>query len=187
MLSTQLSERFGRRVVFVLMNSICASGAAVSYTSTTYGQILAGRMILQIHIGMEAALVPIFMGELVPAAVRGTFVGSFTFSHIFANFISSIVTNFTSKYTDHSSWKIPLACIFAFPSLALLMSVFLPESPRWLLRKGQSERAAEMLSYINGAKEGFVVEDQIKLLREALDGSVEKGRWSDMLKGTNKV
>ncbi|KAL8381865.1 hypothetical protein RB595_005896 [Gaeumannomyces hyphopodioides] len=185
-LSSQLSERFGRRFVFLLMNSICATGAAVSYTSTTYGQILAGRMILQIHIGMEAALVPIFMGELVPAAVRGAFVGSFTFSHIFANFISSIITNFTSKQPDHSSWKIPLVCIFIFPALALLMSVFLPESPRWLLRKGQNEKAAEMLSYINGAREGFVVEDQIKLLREALDDSVEQGRWSDMLKGTNK-
>ncbi|EJT78520.1 hypothetical protein GGTG_03620 [Gaeumannomyces tritici R3-111a-1] len=116
-LSSRLSERFGRRLVFLLMNSICATGAAVSYTSTTYGQILAGRMVLQVHIGMKAALVPIFMGELAPAA---------------------------------------------------------------------NEKAAEMLSYINGLKEGFVVEDQIKLLGEALDGSVEQGKWGDMLKGTNK-
>ncbi|KAL8408666.1 hypothetical protein RB594_007206 [Gaeumannomyces avenae] len=185
-LSSRLSERFGRRLVFIVMNVICAPGVAVSYTYTTYGQILAGRMILQIHIGMEAALVHIFMGELVPAAVRGVFVGSFTFSHIFANFISSIVTNFTRKYLDHSSWKIPLVCVFIFPALAILMSVFLLESPRWLLRKGQNEKAAEMLSYTNGPKEGFVVEDQIKLLCEALDDSAEQGKWSDMLKGTNK-
>lgn len=51
--ASQLSERFGRKIVFLLMNSICMSGVAVSYTSTSYGQILAGRMMLQTHIGME--------------------------------------------------------------------------------------------------------------------------------------
>lgn len=41
-ITSQLSERFGHRIVFLLMNSICISGVAISYTSTSYGQILAG-------------------------------------------------------------------------------------------------------------------------------------------------
>ncbi|KAI7914536.1 hypothetical protein M0657_009115 [Pyricularia oryzae] len=127
-ITSQLSERFGHRIVFLLMNSICISGVAISYTSTT-------------HIGMEAALVPMYMAE--PNT-----------SNIFANFVSSIITNFTSKYPDRSSWRVPFAIIFAFPALALLLSVFLPDSPRWL--------------------------------RQALEGSAEQGRWSDMFKGTNK-
>ncbi|TLS27468.1 hypothetical protein PpBr36_04856 [Pyricularia pennisetigena] len=184
--ASQLSERFGRKMVFFLMNSICISGVAISYTSTSYGQILAGRMILQTHIGMEAALVPMYMAEIVPSAIRGRMVASYTFSHICANFISSIITNFTSKYPDHSSWRIPFGIIFTFPALALLLSIFLPESPRWLLRKGKPEEARAALWYLNSAQKEFDADEHIKLQRQALEDSVEKGKWSDLLKGTNK-
>ncbi|KAI6537633.1 hypothetical protein MCOR16_002018 [Pyricularia oryzae] len=156
-IASQLSERFGHRIVFLLMNSICVSRVAISYTSTSYEQILARRTILQTHIGMEAALVPMYMAELVPSAIRGRMVASFTYHSnsdvdIFANLVSSIITNFTSKYPDRSSWRVPFAIIFAFPALALLLSVFLPESPRWLVGKGKSEEAKNALWYLNSAR-----------------------------------
>lgn len=84
---------------------------------------------------------------------------------IFANLVSSIITNFTSKYPDRSSWRVPFAIIFAFPALALLLSVFLPESPRWLLRKGKSEEAKNALWYLNSAQKEFDADEHIKLQR----------------------
>lgn len=128
------------------------------------------------HVGMEAWLIPMFQAEIVPAAIRGSMVASYTFNHIFATFLSSIVTNATNKFPDDSSWKIPVACMFAFPSAALLLSWLVPESPRWLLRKGKYEHASRALYYLNGAKPGFVADDQIQLLRRALDDSEHKGR-----------
>ena len=173
--------------VFMMMNVICLSGVAICYTAKTYGQFLAGRMIVQMHVGMEAWLIPMFQAEIVPAAIRGAMVVTYTFNHIFATFLSSIVTNATSKFPDDSSWKVPVACMFAFPSLTLLLSFLVPESPRWLLRKGKYDHASRSLYYLNSAKPGFVVDDQLRLLREALEDSEHKGKWTDLVKGSNKV
>lgn len=62
-IASQLSERFGHRIVFLLMNSICVSRVAISYTSTSYEQILARRTILQTHIGMEVCWTILFRGK----------------------------------------------------------------------------------------------------------------------------
>jgi MFS transporter, SP family, sugar:H+ symporter len=182
-----VGERFGRRVVFVALNSICMVGTAICYSSQTYGQILAGRMIIQMHTGMQAWLVPMFQAEIVPAAIRGLMVSLYVFNHIFATFISSIVTNFTSKYDGDSSWKVPIICMFTFPAFCLLLQWGVPESPRWLLRRGQRDEAIRNLEYLNNGKPGFVAEDHIQLLQEALDSSTEKGRWKDLFKGVNRV
>lgn len=169
------------------MNCICITGVSICYTAHTYAQFLVGRMLVMMHVGMEAWLIPMFMAEIVPAAIRGSMVSSYTFNHIFATFISSIVTNATNKRPDDSSWKIPVACMFAFPCLAILLSFLLPESPRWLLRRGKREDASRWLYYLNSAKPGFVVDDQARLLQQALDDSEHKGKWKDLFKGSNRV
>lgn len=67
-----MGERFGRRVVFYGMNCICISGVAICYAGTSYAAALLGRMIINLHIGAEAWLIPMWIAEMVPAAVRGS-------------------------------------------------------------------------------------------------------------------
>ncbi|TPX07934.1 uncharacterized protein E0L32_010389 [Thyridium curvatum] len=185
--ASQIGERFGRKAVLIIMNCICMSGIAVCYTSKTFGQILAGRMIIQMHVGMEAWCVPMFTAEIVPAAVRGRMVAFYTFNHIFAAFIASIVTNKTSTYKDDSSWQIPIICMFIWPAIVLLGAILVPESPRWLLRRGQQEKASRNLQYLNGAVDGYSVEAEITLLNEALEASrmSKMGSWKELVRGPN--
>jgi MFS transporter, SP family, sugar:H+ symporter len=67
-----LGEALGRRTVYVAVLCICLVGIGVSYSSKTFGQILAGRIIVQTAVGMEGWLVPLYNAETVPAQVRGT-------------------------------------------------------------------------------------------------------------------
>lgn len=71
-IASQISERWGRRIVLVVMNTICIAGALLSVFATDYGQTLGGRMLIRLHVGMEAYLVPMYIAELVPPAVRGS-------------------------------------------------------------------------------------------------------------------
>lgn len=87
-LGAQVGERWGRKVVLVGMNIVCIIGCLICITSKSYGQMLAGRMVVYIHVGIEAWLVPMLQAELVPAAVRGTFVAFYAFDHIFAGLAS---------------------------------------------------------------------------------------------------
>lgn len=169
------------------MNLICIVGCVICITSKSYGQMLAGRMVIYIHVGIEAWLVPMYQAEIVPAAVRGSFVSLYAFDHIFAGLISSIITNFTSKIPGDGCWRIPFGLMFVWPVLTLLLSFLVPESPRWLIRRGKYEQAVESLAYLNGADPDYDAEAEAKFLLETVEENKTQGRWSDLLKGTNRV
>ncbi|KAH7324253.1 general substrate transporter [Stachybotrys elegans] len=179
----QIGERWGRRVVFYGMNCICTIGVGICYAARSYETALVGRMIINLHVGAEAWLVPMWLAEIVPAAVRGSMVGLYPFSHVFASFLAAVVTNATSKIPGDESWKIPVLIMFAFPSFALLMAWALPESPRWLLRKGRHQEAIEGLLYINGADKNYPAEQEAQLILSMAEDAATKGKWSELFKG----
>jgi sugar porter (SP) family MFS transporter len=90
-----------------------------------------------------------YIGELSPASHRGRFVAMFQF-----NVVLGILIAFLSNYllTDlgENAWRWMLG-VQAFPSLAfLILILFVPESPRWLVvKKNKREEAREILVMIN--------------------------------------
>ncbi|KAF6799509.1 sugar transporter [Colletotrichum musicola] len=181
-----ISERWGRRIVVAVMNVVCVGGVVLSCLAKTYQQALGGRLVLYLHVGMEAYLVPMYMAEIVPAAIRGSVVATWAFSHILAAFVASVVTNFTSKMEGNVSWQLPTALIAIFPATVLLTLWLLPESPRWLLRKGRFDEAVDSIVYLRGAEKGYPAEREARLIMDNIEASSTKGRWSEMLKGSNK-
>ncbi|KAK7919940.1 general substrate transporter [Apiospora marii] len=183
---SQIGERFGRRAVFYSMNCICIIGVAICYAGRSYAWALTGRIIINLHVGAEAWLVPMWLAEIVPAAVRGSMVAIYAFSHVLAGFIAAVITDRTSKMPGDDSWKIPIAIMFAFPGLALSLAWLLPESPRWLLRQGKFELAVASLYYINGADKDYPAEQEALLIKDMMDNAPTKGSWGELFRGTNK-
>lgn len=72
-----ISNRFGRRICIVVMAVWALIAASVLVSSKTREQMLAGRILAYIYIGMELSLVPVLQSELVPAEVRGFVVGTY--------------------------------------------------------------------------------------------------------------
>ncbi|KAM9882665.1 hypothetical protein VD0002_g2037 [Verticillium dahliae] len=183
--AAQISERRGRHVILLIMNTICIGGVCLSLFAKNYGQSLGGRMLIQTHVGMEAYLVPMFVAELAPAAIRGSMVATYALSHIFAAFLGAIVTNFTSRIDGDASWRIPVGLIMIFPVLALAFSFLVPESPRWLLRKGRFDEAADSIYYLRGAVKEYPAEAEAQLILETIENAAAQGRWRDLFRGTN--
>lgn len=140
----------------MLMQVVCIAGIAVSYCATNYGMILGGRMIVQAFVGWDTLLVPMYSAELAPARIRGAMVGLFVFSHQFGAFICSFVTYSSSTHTHSNySWQLPLAIGFIFPGLMFIFGWFIPESPRWLVRKQKPSQAEKNLKWIMGSTPNF--------------------------------
>jgi MFS transporter, SP family, sugar:H+ symporter len=72
-----ISNRFGRRIAMVIMALWALVAASVLVTSKIREQMLVGRVLAYVYIGMELALVPVLQSELVPAQVRGFVVGTY--------------------------------------------------------------------------------------------------------------
>ncbi|GAM36044.1 fumarylacetoacetate hydrolase [Talaromyces pinophilus] len=169
-----LGERFGRRPIIFLMLTICLIGVTISYCAQNYAQVLVGRMLVQGYIGMEGYLVPMFQAEIAPAAVRGVVVISYLFNHVFGSFIMSCITYRTSQLQNDYCWKIPIAVMFVIPAFVILCGWILPESPRWLLRRGRDEEALKQLRYLYGSNSLYTPEVELALMKETLSMEVEK-------------
>lgn len=187
LLAGLIGERYGRRVVYLLMNSICLIGIGVTWSSKSYGQILAGRMIVHGYIGFESWLLPLFLAEMVPAAVRGSLVALYMFGRLLGTLIISCICYTTSGLKGDDAWRIPVTGLFAIPSIALLLSFLVPESPRWLLRQGQKEKALKNLRYLNRDKTEEQVQQELALLSQSLEAGAHSGTWADLFRRPNTV
>ncbi|CAK7227493.1 hypothetical protein SBRCBS47491_006586 [Sporothrix bragantina] len=182
-----IGSRYGRRPVIVVYNVIALIGSIVSYTSKGYGQILAGRMIVFLYVGMEGWLVPMFQAEIVPAHMRGAVVVSYVFNHVLGSFIMSAVTYVSSRWNTDMCWKVPMALGIPLPAIVLLLYWTIPESPRWLLRQNRDEEALQSLRSMFGNDPNFPPEVEMELLKSSLaeEASREGAAWIDLFRGTN--
>ena len=142
-------DRYGRR------DSL--RGMAVLYLVTAIGCALAWnwwalvsfRFIEGIAIGGSSVLGPMYIAEISPAKWRGRLVGFFQFNVVFGvllAYLSNYVIGLAGLGDTEWRWKLGISAIPAAFFLAMLFTI--PRSPRWLVSKGRSQEAREVLKAI---------------------------------------
>jgi sugar porter (SP) family MFS transporter len=160
------SDRFGRRRLLI--------GAALLFAITSIGNGLAGsfatfiawRMLGGVAIGLASSLSPMYISEVAPAQMRGRLVSinqlTIVVGILLAQYINwYLVRNLPQGASDdfirnswfgQQGWRWMFG-LTALPSaLFLLGMLFVPESPRWLAKNGQPERAHSILEKIGGLR-----------------------------------
>ena len=131
---------------------------------------------------------PMFWAEIARANNRGSIVVFYAFAHTFGSFIAGFVTYATQTRTTEAAWRIPIAVMFAFPCLVLGFSWYLPESPRWLVRRNERDKAVKALQFLQGARPGYDADREATLLQASLEeDQANKGRWRDIFKQPSAV
>ncbi|KAM4677067.1 proton myo-inositol cotransporter isoform 2-T2 [Discoglossus pictus] len=144
-----LNGLFGRRPCILLASFIFTVGAVVLAAAQDKETLLGGRVVVGLGIGITSMTVPVYIAEAAPHHLRGRLVTINTLFITGGQFFASVVDGAFS-YLPRNGWRYMLG-LSAVPSIIQFLGfLFLPESPRWLIQKGQTQKARRVLSQIRG-------------------------------------
>lgn len=139
-------DRLGRRASLRWMAILYVVSAAGCAFAWNWSAILLFRFIGGLGIGGSSVLGPMYIAEIAPARWRGRLVGIFQFNVVFG-ILLAYFSNYligTMGFGDAEwRWKLGVSGIPAL--LFLLMLLGIPESPRWLVKKGRTNEAGDVL------------------------------------------
>ncbi|GME25661.1 Sugar/inositol transporter [Neofusicoccum parvum] len=145
-----IAESFGRKMVILTSGLIFSLGVVLQMLGIL-GALYGGRVLTGLGVGASSMIIPIYIAECAPAAIRGRLVGMFEImlqiALVFGFWVNYGVQQNVSPDTD-MQWHIPVGIQFVPAGLLLLSMPWVPESPRWLVSKGRSEKALTALSWI---------------------------------------
>ena len=117
-------------------------GALVAALAPTVGVLLAGRFVLGIAVGCAALVVPLYLSEIAPTHIRGA-ISSLNQLMIVGGILVAFLVN--AVLASSEAWRMMLG-LAVVPSLVLLVGmIWMPETPRFLVRKGEEDEAKEVL------------------------------------------
>lgn len=144
-----LSDRFGRRPVLKVMAAIFALGALGCAFSPDVSWLIFFRCVMGLGVGASAVVVMVYLAELAPTEHRGKITALGQLMVVSGILISYIVDYVLSP---SSAWRWMIGLGFVPSAILLLGLFFLPESPRWLVKKGRNTEAATVLRRMGRAQ-----------------------------------
>jgi sugar porter (SP) family MFS transporter len=170
LLAGNIADRYGRKpglITAALIFAVSSIGIAFS-ASLTYFLIL--RFAAGIGVGMASMLCPMYIAEVSPAEVRGRNVAINQLTVVIGILVTNLVNYFLADHgADSWRWMFGLGAV---PSAIFLIGVtWLPESPRWLMKSGQMDKAKVILNKIGSPD---FAEATFKAVGKSLVGSAKQ-------------
>lgn len=90
------------------------------------------------------------MSEISPKKIRGTIVSGYQFAITVGILLATCVTYATEGRRDSGSYRIPVCIQFLWAIILATGLAFLPESPRYFVKKNRFDQAAKALASVRG-------------------------------------
>jgi sugar porter (SP) family MFS transporter len=142
-----VGDVLGRRKTIALGCIFCIIGGAIQASSYSLAQMIVGRIIAGLGIGMNSAAVPTWQSETCKPEHRGKLIALQLVLVIFGIVITNWMNlGFTYVTDSDVSWRFPLAGQLFFAFVAIGLVSCMPESPRWLCLKDRNDEAQIVIS-----------------------------------------
>jgi SP family arabinose:H+ symporter-like MFS transporter len=174
------ADRIGRKKTLFITALLFFGSAVGCMLAQSFNMLVIARIVGGIGVGAASMLSPLYISETAPAEKRGSLVSLYQFGIVLGIIIVYFCNYLIEKGGDelwniNNGWRYMLGSE-AIPALIFIWALFfVPESPRFLAKKGQHQEALKILQRINTPEKSEEVHREIV---NAL--GQEKGKLSEL-------
>ncbi|PFH58077.1 hypothetical protein XA68_14196 [Ophiocordyceps unilateralis] len=177
-------ERLGRRRTIGHGCCIMTVGAVLQAAAYGRPQLIVGRIVSGIGVGIVNSTVPVLQAEFSPKASRGIYVCAQLSTLNFGIFVVYWINYAFSTKLESWVWRIPviLQCCIIVPIMVAL--VLIPETARWL---AAHDRPDDCLAVLARMLDAPTSDDGVRSIHGnilgavALESSARSGSWRRLL------
>lgn len=127
-----------------------------------------------------------------PRKVRGALVAGYQFCITIGLLLAACVVYGSQKYTDTRAYRIPIGIQFPWGVILGVGLMFLPDSPRYFVKRGRLDRATDSLSRLRGqpADSEYIQVELAEIVaneeyeRQLIPNTTWFGSWANCFKGS---
>ena len=189
-----LSDKLGRKLTMVISAILFSASALGCALCTDFTQLVVYRIIGGVGIGVVSIVSPLYISEVSVAQSRGRLVSLYQLA-VTVGFLGAYLVNYQLLAWSESGallgvpllnkifitevWRGMLGMETLPAILFFIIIFFIPESPRWLIVRGQERRAINILERIyNSITEAT---NQLKETQSVLTAETSS-EWSLLMK-----
>lgn len=175
MVAGSFADRYGRKPLLILAAVVFLISAWMTGAVSTFIPFLTARLIGGVAIGIASGLSPMYIAEVSPSDSRGRMV-SINQLTIVLGILAAQIANWLIAEPLPAGMELPpieswncqwgwrwMFWAEALPAiLFLVLVIFIPESPRWLMLHGRQDRAMKTFRNIGGESYAVAEIDAIK-------------------------
>ncbi|KAL1416297.1 hypothetical protein MTO96_006328 [Rhipicephalus appendiculatus] len=154
----QLLNLIGRRGSTVAAAALFAAGWLLLAFANSKGLLFSGRFLTGAGLAVVSAASSVFVAEVAPTSLRGTLNTGCNFIQALGVFLGYVM----GKWLNYQ-W---LAAASLVPAVinGIAFSLYVRESPLWLLQKGRRKEAMEALQFYRGSH----IENEFKAMESSV-------------------
>jgi sugar porter (SP) family MFS transporter len=182
-----IGERRGRRRVLLMGAGLVFLGGAVmafAWGDTAREQFCLGRVVAGWGVGLVTAVAPVYQAEVSAVGERGWLVCCQLTTMLVGLGLAYWVDYSFYFRSGETQWRVPLGMQCVFALYVLVVGVWLPDTPRWLMRRGRKARGRLVLARLRGR----AVDDlEVKSEADEIEAAIQTeskclGGWKDLFK-----
>jgi SP family xylose:H+ symportor-like MFS transporter len=195
-----MGDRFGRRRVLLVSAILFAISSGLTGWSYSFSAFIFWRIVGGTAIGLSSNISPLYIAEISPAPVRGRLVSLNQFAIVVGILFAQIANwqiarpipdrlshaAFLQTWNVQYGWRWMFCAVMVPAIMFTVMSLFIPESPRWLLTKGDEASAYKVLTKVGGLS--YALSEGANIKKTLQLETVLKSSWRELwLPGVRKV
>ncbi|XP_057678326.1 solute carrier family 2, facilitated glucose transporter member 12 [Corythoichthys intestinalis] len=165
-------DRYGRRRSLLLSAALVVAGTIPLVAPASLAALVSGRIVVGMGTSLSGTAACLYIAEISPRERRGLLVTLYELM-----LVLGVMLGFGCSYafaTLPEGWAYTFGLVIPPALLQIGAMAFLPSSPRFLVARGESERAREVLARLRVCA-GDDVEGELREIQMALKEESEHG------------